>query len=129
MTKTVYRTESRKRAYRYSTSFMMKTSRLSLKVRQIVKMSDKANLHIEVADDDFAEDADKQPEVELVVSLDFVGIKSSEPIAVGEAVDDKVDKIAGKKCLFYRANGRIPIDFTQLGHDKVSVNNHVANQA
>ena len=56
-------------------------------------------------------------------------VKRIVPIAEGEATCDKVDGVADKESLLNRPNCWIPINLAELGHDEVSVTDHVDDQA
>ena len=87
------------------------------------------NLHIQVGNDNFGEDAEKQTKVERVVALDFVSVESVETVAVGEDGENNVEGVADDESVLDRAKRRIAVNFSKLRKDEVSIHDNIDDEA
>ena len=87
------------------------------------------NLHIQVRNDNFGEDAEQQTKVERVVALDLVSVESVETVAVGEDGEKNVEGVADDESVLDRAKRRIAVNFSKLWKDEVSIHDNIDDEA
>ena len=87
------------------------------------------NLHIQVGDDDLAEDADEQPEVKVVVLRHLVRVERVVAEHVGQGARHEVHTVADQKGFLDRVHARIAIDFAELRQDELPVHHDVDDQS
>ena len=98
-------------------------------MREILRSSLIRNLHIEVGNDNFGEDAEQKTQVERVVALDLVSVESVETVAISEDREEDIEGVAGDKGVLDRAKRRIAVNFSELGKDEVSIHDNIDEEA
>ena len=87
------------------------------------------HLHIEIGDDDFAENGEKEPAVEAVVADDLVRVQGREAVPEREQAEQEVQAVRDEKCLLYSAHRGVSVNLAQLGQDEVLVDQNVEHEA
>ena len=62
------------------------------------------DLHIEVGDDDLAEDGEQQPAIKAIILVHLVSAQSTEAIAESKQAEQEVQAVSDKECLLYSAH-------------------------
>ena len=62
------------------------------------------DLHIEVGDDDLAEDGEQQPAVKAIILVHLVSVQSTEAIAESKQAEQEVQPVSDKECLLDSAH-------------------------